>query len=147
MAQALRRTMIGLEHTAVRFVGDWPRIGNRPAVDGHPYGVRESREAQTREMALRTAALNRDTQSYPNGSPVDVVGPDRDIGGADEAAKVAELFRKEGVGVSITTTRDASLEARSLELCADYRGLHSATRGQVYDVAKMQGNHASEAER
>lgn len=87
-----------------RFVGDWPRIGIRPAVDGRMHGVRESLEAQTAAMARRTADLIRDTLRYPDGSPVEVVLPDHNIGGVYEAAKVAELFRKEGVGVSITIT-------------------------------------------
>ncbi len=139
--------MICPEYTAVRFVGDRPRIGIRTTVDGRQCGVCESLEAQTREMALPTAAPIRDTQRYPDGSPVDVVDPDRDIGGVYKAAKVAESFRKEGVGVSITTTRDASLEARSHALCAAYRGLHPATRDHVHDVAKMHGNKASEAAR
>jgi L-fucose isomerase len=91
-------------NTAGRFVGDWPRIGIRPAVDGRQHGVRESLEAQTRAMALRTAALLRDTLRYPDGTPVEVVVPDHTIGGVYEAAKVAELFRVEGVGVSITIT-------------------------------------------
>ena len=87
-----------------RFVGDWPRVGIRPAVDGRMHGVRESLEAQTAAMARRTADLIRDTLRYPDGSPVEVVVPDHNIGGVYEAAKVAELFRKEGVGVSITIT-------------------------------------------
>jgi L-fucose/D-arabinose isomerase len=91
-------------NTSGRFVGDWPRIGIRPAVDGRMHGVRESLEAQTAAMARRTAALIGDNLHYPDGTPVEVVVPDHNIGGVFEAAKVAELFRKEGVGVSITIT-------------------------------------------
>ena len=91
-------------NTSGRFVGDWPRIGIRPAVDGRMHGVRESLEAQTAAMARRTAALIGDNLRYPDGTPVEVVVPDHNIGGVFEAAKVAELFRKEGVGVSITIT-------------------------------------------
>jgi L-fucose isomerase len=91
-------------NTAGRFVGDWPRIGIRPAVDGRQHGVRESLEEQTRAMALRTADLIRANLRYPDGTPVEVVIPDHNIGGVYEAAKTAELFRKEGVGVSITIT-------------------------------------------
>src|SRR5512141_1675300 len=89
-------------NTSGRFVGDWPKIGIRPAVDGRQHGVRESLEAQTRNMALRTAELISANLRYPDGTPVEVVVPDHTIGGAYEAAKVAELFRIEGVGVSIT---------------------------------------------
>jgi L-fucose isomerase len=91
-------------NTSGRFVGDWPRIGIRPAVDGRQHGVRESLEEQTRAMAQRTADLIRANLRYPDGTPVEVVVPDHNIGGVYEAAKVAELFRKEGVGVSITIT-------------------------------------------
>src|SRR6478609_3989249 len=91
-------------NTSGRFVGDWPKIGIRPAVDGRQHGVRESLDAQTRAMAERTADLIRSTLRYPDGSPVEVVVPDHNIGGVYEAAKVAELFRLEGVGVSITIT-------------------------------------------
>ena len=91
-------------NTSGRFVGDWPKIGIRPAVDGRQHGVRESLDAQTRAMAERTADLIRANLRYPDGSPVEVVVPDHNIGGVYEAAKVAELFRLEGVGVSITIT-------------------------------------------
>ncbi len=91
-------------NTSGRFVGDWPKIGIRPAVDGRQHGVRESLEEQTRSMALRTAKLISDNLRYPDGTPVEVVVPDHNIGGVYEAAKVAELFRTEGVGVSITIT-------------------------------------------
>ena len=90
--------------SAGRFVGDWPKIGVRPAVDGRMHGVRESLEEQTQRMARRTAELIRENLRYPDGTPVEVVVPDHNIGGVYEAAKVAELFRKEGVGVSITIT-------------------------------------------
>src|SRR5450759_1907998 len=91
-------------NTAGRFVGDWPRIGIRPAIDGRLHGVRESLEHQTQGMARRTADLLRANLRYPDGTPVEVVVPDHNIGGVYEAAKAAELFRKEGVGVSITIT-------------------------------------------
>jgi len=91
-------------NTPGRFVGEWPRIGIRPAVDGRQHGVRESLDVQTRTMALRTADLIRTNLRYPDGTPVEVVVPDHNIGGVYEAAKVAELFRLQGVGVSITIT-------------------------------------------
>jgi L-fucose isomerase len=91
-------------NTSGRFVGDWPKIGIRPAIDDRLHGVRESLEEQTQRMARKTAELLRDNLRYPDGTPVEVVVPDHNIGGVYEAAKVAELFRKEGVGVSITIT-------------------------------------------
>src|SRR5664280_2884064 len=89
---------------AGRFVGAWPKIGIRPAIDGRMNGIRESLEAQTTAMARRTADLIAANLRYPDGTPVEVVVPDHTIGGVYEAAKVAELFRVEGVGVSITIT-------------------------------------------
>jgi len=90
--------------TAGRFVGAWPKIGIRPAIDGRMHGIRESLEAQTTAMARRTADLIAASLRYPDGTPVEVVVPDHTIGGVYEAARVAELFRIEGVGVSITIT-------------------------------------------
>ena len=80
-------------NTAGRFVGDWPKIGIRPVVDGRFHGIRESLEGQTRAMAERTAALVSSTLRYPDGTPVACVVPDHTIGGVYEAAKAAELFR------------------------------------------------------
>ena len=87
-----------------RFVGTWPRIGIRPAIDGRRRGVRESLEDQTMSMARATATLLSETLRYPDGSPVECVIPEDTIGGVVEAARAADLFRREGVGVSITVT-------------------------------------------
>jgi L-fucose isomerase len=87
-----------------RFVGDWPKIGIRPAIDGRRRGVRESLEDQTMGMARATAALLTSSLRYPDGSPVECVIPAHCIGGVVEAAEAAEQFRREGVGVSITVT-------------------------------------------
>jgi L-fucose/D-arabinose isomerase len=87
-----------------RFVGSWPKIGIRPAIDGRRRGVRESLEDQTMGMARATAALLVATLRYPDGAPVACVIPAHCIGGVVEAAEAAELFAREGVGVSITVT-------------------------------------------
>jgi L-fucose isomerase len=87
-----------------RYVGDWPRIGIRPTIDGRRRGVRESLEEQTIGMALATATLLTENLRYPDGSPVVCVIADTTIGGVNEAAQAAEKFRREGVGVSITVT-------------------------------------------
>ncbi len=87
-----------------RFVGSWPKIGIRPAIDGRRNGVRESLEDQVMGMARSTAALLTAKLRYPDGSPVQCVITSRCIGGVAEAAEAAELFRNEGVGVSITVT-------------------------------------------
>jgi L-fucose/D-arabinose isomerase len=86
-----------------RLVGDMPKIGIRPAIDGRLGGVRESLEDQTMNMAKSVATLFTENLRHANGMPVECVIADT-IGGAPEAAKAAELFAKEGVGVSITVT-------------------------------------------
>jgi L-fucose isomerase len=87
-----------------RFVGSWPSIGIRPAIDGRQRGVRESLEDQTMAMAKSTAALLSARLRYPDGSPVKCVIAPSCIGGVAEAAAAVEMFRSEGVGVSITVT-------------------------------------------
>jgi len=87
-----------------RFVGDWPKVGIRATIDGRLRGVRESLEEQTRALAEATARLLSDTLRYPDGTPVTcVIAPDT-IGGVVEAARAADFFQREGVGVSITVT-------------------------------------------
>jgi L-fucose isomerase len=87
-----------------RFLGSWPKIGIRPAIDGRRRGIRESLEDQTMAMAKSTAALLSSKLRYPDGSPVKCVIVPHCIGGVAEAAEAAELFRNKGVGVSITVT-------------------------------------------
>ncbi len=96
--------MAGTEDLHGRYVGDWPKIGIRPAIDGRRRGVRESLEDQTMGMARATAELIAANLRYPDGSPVACVIPGRCIGGVREAAEAADLFAREGVGVSITVT-------------------------------------------
>jgi L-fucose isomerase len=86
-----------------RLVGDMPKIGIRPTIDGRLGGVRESLEDQTMNMAKSVAKLLVENLRHPNGLPVECVIADT-IGGAAEAAKAAALFAKEGVGVSLTVT-------------------------------------------
>jgi L-fucose isomerase len=87
-----------------RYVGGWPRIGIRPAIDGRRNGVRESLEGQTMGMARAAADFLSANLRYPDGQPVECVVPDDCIGGVVEASRAAERFRQEGVGVSITVT-------------------------------------------
>ena len=84
--------------TAARYVGDWPRIGIRPAIDGRRRGVRELLEEQTMGQARRTAELLSANLRYPDGQPVECVIADTCIGGVAEAAQCAEKFAREGVG-------------------------------------------------
>jgi L-fucose isomerase len=86
-----------------RLKGSIPKIGIRPTIDGRMKGVRESLEEQTMNLAKDVAKLLSEKLKHPNGAPVECVIA-KTIGGVAEAAEVAELFAREGVGVSITVT-------------------------------------------
>jgi L-fucose isomerase len=87
-----------------RLVGDMPKVGIRPTIDGRLGGVRESLEEQTMAMAKGVARLISENLRHPNGLPVECVIADSTIGRVAEAARCAEKFKKEGVGLSITVT-------------------------------------------
>ena len=89
---------------AHRLVGELPKVGIRPTIDGRYGGVRESLESITMGMAKATAELVSKTLKHACGLPVECVVADGCIGGFPEAAACAEKFRKEGVGVSLTVT-------------------------------------------
>jgi L-fucose/D-arabinose isomerase len=88
----------------ITVIGDYPKVGIRPVIDGRMRGVRESLEDQTMNMAKSAAGLISSNLKYPNGKPVECVISDTCIGGVAEAAMSAEKFRKNGVGVSLTVT-------------------------------------------
>ncbi|MCD4752259.1 MAG: L-fucose isomerase [Anaerolineaceae bacterium] len=85
-------------------VGDYPKVGIRPTIDGRRKGVRELLEEKTMNMALTAAELISKNLKYPNGEPVQCEIAKTTIGGVTEAAIVAEQFKKAGVGVSLTVT-------------------------------------------
>ncbi len=85
-------------------IGDFPKVGIRPVIDGRMNGVRESLEDQTMNMAKNAAKLISSTLKYPDGKPVECVIADTCIGGVAEAAMCAEKFSKKGIGVSLTVT-------------------------------------------
>ena len=87
-----------------RYYSEYPKIGIRPAIDGRRRGVRESLEETTMGLAKLTAEFLTKNLRYNNGEPVECVIADTTIGGVAEAAKSAEKFKREGVGVSITVT-------------------------------------------
>jgi len=89
---------------AHRLQSSLPKIGIRPAIDGRKRGVRESLEGQTMAMARSVADLLSKSIRHSCGLPVECVIADSCIGGFAEAARAAEKFRREGVGVSITVT-------------------------------------------
>lgn len=82
----------------------YPKIGIRPTIDGRRLGVRESLEEQTMNMAKQVAELYSSTLRYPNGEAVECVIADSTIGGVAEAARCADKFSKEGVGLTVTVT-------------------------------------------
>lgn len=90
--------------TKPRFIGEYPKVGIRPVIDGRQGGVRESLEEQTMNMAKSVADLISSELKYSNGDPVQCVIADSTIGRVPEAAACAEKFRKEGVGVVISVT-------------------------------------------
>lgn len=87
-----------------RLQGDMPKIGIRPIIDGRRGGIRESLEEPTMNMAKVCAQFLSDNLRHSNGLPVEVVIADTTIGGVGEAARAAEKFRREGVGVTISVT-------------------------------------------
>jgi L-fucose isomerase len=97
-------TAMKLNRPRNRLVGDLPQIGIRPTIDGRLGGVRESLERQTMNMARSVAQLLGGKLRHASGQPVECVIADTTIGGVAEAARCAEKFRREGVGVSLTVT-------------------------------------------
>jgi L-fucose isomerase len=54
-----------------RLIGDIPKIGIRPTIDGHLHSVRESLEKTTMTMAKNVAKLIESTLRHANGLPVE----------------------------------------------------------------------------
>ncbi len=90
--------------TTKRLIGQVPKVGIRPTIDGRLGGVRESLEDQTMNMARNAAALIESNLKNADGSRVECVIADSCIGGVAEAAAAADKFSREGVGVSLTVT-------------------------------------------
>ncbi len=90
--------------TTKRLIGQAPKVGIRPTIDGRLEGVRESLEEQTMKMAKSAASLIESNLKNPDGSQVECVIADSCIGGVAEAAATADKFAREGVGVSLTVT-------------------------------------------
>ena len=87
-----------------RLIGQAPKVGIRPAIDGRLQGVRESLEEQTMRMAQHAAELIESNLKHADGSAVECVLADSCIGGVAEAAAAADKFSRAGVGVSLTVT-------------------------------------------
>lgn len=102
-----------------RLIGDMPKIGIRPAIDGRWGGVRESLEKPTMAMARAAAEFLSKNLRHANGLPVECVIADTCIGGVAEAAMAAEKFRKAGVGVSLTVTPCWCYGAETMDMDRD----------------------------
>jgi L-fucose isomerase len=89
---------------ANRLIGDLPKVGIRPVIDGRENGVRESLEDQVMDLAKAAAAFIEGNLRFPSGEKVECVIADTCIGGVAEAAMCANKFKKAGVGVSLTVT-------------------------------------------
>ncbi|MFV0507122.1 MAG: L-fucose isomerase [Bacteroidales bacterium] len=89
---------------AKRLIGNLPKVGIRPVIDGRERGVRESLETQVMDLAKAASRLISSSLRFPSGEQVECVIADTCIGGVAEAAMCAEKFQKEGVGVSLTVT-------------------------------------------
>ena len=86
---------------ANRLVGENPKIGIRPTIDGRLGGVRESLEKQTMAMAKNVARFLSENLRHADGTKVQCVLADTTIGGIAEASACAEKFRREGVGLCV----------------------------------------------
>ncbi len=87
-----------------RLIGRLPKVGIRPIIDGRERGVRESLEVQTMNMAKAAAALIEENLRFPSGEKVECVIADTTIGGVADAARCADKFDREGVGVSLSVS-------------------------------------------
>jgi L-fucose isomerase len=129
-----------------RLIGGLPKIGIRPAIDGRMRGVRESLEEQTMNMAEGVAALLSANLRHANGLPVEVVIADTCIGGVAEAARTAEKFAREGIGVSLTVTPCWCYGSETMDMDPHMPkavwGFNGAERpGAVYLAAVLAGHN------
>ena len=127
-------------------IGDFPKVGIRPTIDGRMRGVRESLEDQTMNMAKNAAKLISSNLRYPNGKPVECVIADTCIGGVAEAAMCAEKFAKTGVGVSLTVTPCWCYGSETIDMNPDTPkaiwGFNGTERpGAVYLAAALAGHN------
>lgn len=134
-----------VNHNYQTVIGDFPKVGIRPVIDGRERGVRESLENQTMNMAKAAADLIRKNLKYPDGKPVECVISDTCIGGVAEAASSAEKFRKSGVGVSLTVTPCWCYGSETIDMDSETPkaiwGFNGTERpGAVYLAAALAGH-------
>jgi L-fucose/D-arabinose isomerase len=134
-----------VNHNYQTVIGDFPKVGIRPVIDGRERGVRESLETQTMNMAKAAADLISKNLKYPDGKPVESVISDTCIGGVAEAALCAEKFRKSGVGISLTVTPCWCYGSETIDMDTDTPkaiwGFNGTERpGAVYLAAALAGH-------
>jgi L-fucose isomerase len=134
-----------VNHNYQTVIGDYPKVGIRPVIDGRMRGVRESLEDQTMNMAKNAAKLISSNLKYPNGKPVAAVIADTCIGGVAEAAMCTEKFSKNGVGVSLTVTPCWCYGSETIDMNSDIPkaiwGFNGTERpGAVYLAAALAGH-------
>jgi L-fucose isomerase len=134
-----------VNHNFQTVIGDFPRVGIRPVIDGRERGVRESLEKQTMDMAKLAAKLISGNLSYPDGKPVECVISDSCIGGVAEAASCAEKFKKTGVSLSLTVTPCWCYGSETIDMDTEMPkaiwGFNGTERpGAVYLAAALAGH-------
>ncbi|HVF85632.1 MAG TPA: L-fucose isomerase, partial [Abditibacteriaceae bacterium] len=128
-----------------RLRGSLPKVGIRPTIDGRYGGVRESLEEPTMQMAQNVKALLEKELRHACGDAVEVVVAQTCIGNASEAAMCADLFQREGVGVSLTVTPCWCYGSETIDMTPDTPkaiwGFNGTERpGAVYLAAALAGH-------
>lgn len=83
---------------------NYPKIGIRPIIDGRQFGIRESLEVQTMDMAKAAKQLIEENVFYSDGTPAQCVIAPSTIGGGAEAAKCEEYFSSQNVCATLSVT-------------------------------------------
>lgn len=83
---------------------NYPKIGIRPVIDGRQFGVRESLEEQTMNMAKTAKKLIEENVFYPDGTPAKCVIAPSTIGGGAEAYAAETFFQTQNVVATLSVT-------------------------------------------
>lgn len=126
------------ERPPVRLIGQMPRVGIRPIIDGRA-GVRTALEAPTLALARAVAELLESHVRHASGEPLECVLADP-ISGVAEATRAADLFARAGVGLTISVTPGWCYGSETMEMSPQMPhavyGFNGAERpGAVYLAA------------